>query len=157
MQSIALLLAFVELFVYLAEMTKRKPLTPEEIAAADRLKAIWDKKQVKLELTQEKAAELLGIGTQGGVSHYLNKKTPINLPILIRFSRLLKVPAFDIYPEMAKEFLGDYVDFIDETEKRIIQTTRKMSVEKRAEVQRKIDSIAEPEGNGGDAPKRAAK
>ncbi len=131
-------------------MAKRKPLTEEESAAARRLKAIWERKKDALGMTQEKAAVVFGYETQGAISHYLNAGTPLNLPSLILFSRLLKVSANEIYPELAEKYLNDYVDFLDETEKVIVQTTRKMTVEKRAEAQRKIYSIAQPaEGTNG--------
>ena len=137
--SIALLFDIGVPFKYCSCMNKRKPPTKEEIAAADRLRIIWERKKVELRLTQEAALISLGLGTQGAVSHYLNKQTPINLGMLIKFSRLLKVSASDIYPEMAEEYLSGYVDFLDETEKQVVQLTRQVSVSDRAEIMRKID------------------
>lgn len=73
---------------------------PADIAAARRLRAIWDKRRAELELTQEKAADLLG-WTQGAVSHYLNGKIPLGLPAVFKWAALLRTSPYAIRPEIA--------------------------------------------------------
>ncbi|AUM07604.1 helix-turn-helix domain-containing protein [Escherichia coli] len=80
---------------------KRKPLSEIDLQAAQRLKEIWTTKKTQLELTQERAAEILGFSTQGAVSHYLNGQTPLNLEAVIKFAGLLQVPPESIRPDMA--------------------------------------------------------
>lgn len=72
--------------------------------AAKRLKAIWERKKAELHLTQDKAADILGFGTQGAVSHYLNAKTPLNTDTVIKFASLLGVAPEEIRPDMADLF-----------------------------------------------------
>jgi len=80
----------------------RKTLTEKQILWADNLRNIWDRKKKELGLTQEKAGHLLG-WTQGGVGHYLNKKTPLNTDAKIKFAKLLQVDVTEIDPDFSFE------------------------------------------------------
>lgn len=83
-------------------------MQPADIAAARRLRSIWDKRRTELELTQEKAADLLG-WTQGAVSHYLNGKIPLGLPAVFKWAALLRTSPYAIRPEIA-EVIGPAAD-----------------------------------------------
>ncbi|HGG5995426.1 TPA: helix-turn-helix domain-containing protein [Salmonella enterica subsp. diarizonae serovar 61:r:z53] len=82
----------------------KKQLTEQDLQAAKNLKAIWVERKSALGLTQEVAAERLGFGTQGAVSHYLNAQMPLNLEAVLKFSGLLQVPPEAIRPDMADIF-----------------------------------------------------
>ncbi len=84
-------------------MTIRYPLTQREKRAQKNLRTIWDQKKRELGLTQEKAAEAMGLGTQGAVSHYLNGRLSLNLESTIAFAKILKVSPQDIDPEIPSE------------------------------------------------------
>ena len=77
-------------------------MTAEQKAACDRLSEIWKSKQKILGLTQESAAEKLGI-TQGAVGHNLKGRTAISLRGLAGYSRLLDVPPEQIDPVLAQQ------------------------------------------------------
>lgn len=79
---------------------KRKPLSDADRASAANLRRLWDAKKSKLGLTQDKAAEELGFGTQGAVSHYLNAYTPLNTDTVLKFAALLKVSPSEIDPNI---------------------------------------------------------
>src|SRR5689334_11237671 len=44
----------------MASKDRKKPLSPEQVAACRRLKKLWDARKLELGLTQDKAAESLG-------------------------------------------------------------------------------------------------
>jgi SOS-response transcriptional repressor LexA len=65
------------------EMTKRRPLTEEEIEEAQRLKRAWDDYKLRHKgATQTWLAQETNIGTQGAVGQYLLGKIPLNLEAL---------------------------------------------------------------------------
>lgn len=79
----------------------RKVFTSEQVRAYRALRNIWQKKAGPLGLTQEKAAELMGM-TQGGVSHYLNGRNPLGLEMVLKFANLLQVHPSEISAEMVE-------------------------------------------------------
>ncbi|MFZ2982005.1 MAG: helix-turn-helix transcriptional regulator [Sphingobium sp.] len=79
---------------------KRKPLSDDDLAAAQALRKLWDERKKRLKLTQEGAAERLGFTTQGAVSHYLNGYTPLNTDAVFKFAALLEVPPSSIRPDI---------------------------------------------------------
>lgn len=82
-------------------MAKRS-LTPEELRAADRLRARWDSaKTVDAALTQQGVAFEFGWNQQSAVSQYLNKVIPLNTSALLKFAKRLGCAPAEIYPEMA--------------------------------------------------------
>jgi len=75
---------------------KKKPLTDSDKANAARLKSIWMLKKNELGLTQEKAAHIMGFGSQGAVSHYLNGIIALNVSAILKFSSMLEVDPLEI-------------------------------------------------------------
>ncbi len=93
---------------------KAKP-TPADVAAAQRLKREWTARARGLGVTQDTAAEELGI-TQGAVSQYLNGKIPMNYRTLVVFCRLLGISDTDIRNDLPEQQLvggGDESDWAD--------------------------------------------
>lgn len=85
---------------YGAPMKKKElePIAKQECAA---LKAIFMEKRKALGLTQEKAAEALGMN-QGSFSHYLNGRNSLNTPFAVQVAHLLQVPVEAFSPRLAK-------------------------------------------------------
>ncbi|WP_277592949.1 LexA family protein [Pseudomonas chlororaphis] len=75
-----------------------EPIAKQECAA---LKAIFMERRKALGLTQEKAAEALGMN-QGSFSHYLNGRNSINTPFAVQVAHLLQVPVESFSPRIAK-------------------------------------------------------
>lgn len=80
---------------------KAKP-TPADVAAATRLKAVWDEKARAIGITQEKLANELGI-TQGAISQYLNGKIPMNYRTLKVFAGALGVEDTEIRNDLPEQ------------------------------------------------------
>ncbi|MDI3259491.1 MAG: helix-turn-helix transcriptional regulator [Sinobacteraceae bacterium] len=78
-------------------MPKKRALTPQEAAVCARLRRIWAAKAPGLGLTQELAAEALGM-SQGAVSHYLNGRNALGVEATLRWAKLLGVPPTEINP-----------------------------------------------------------
>lgn len=83
---------------------RKKPLTPAQAAACRRLLRIWDAKRQGFHLTQESAAEALGV-TQGAIGNMLHGRLAISLRALGKWSRLLQVKPADIDPVLAKQLV----------------------------------------------------
>lgn len=62
---------------------------------ADRLMRLWRLRARKMGLTQQQAAEDMGI-TQGAVWQYLHGRIALNIPAALRFARLLDVDPSEI-------------------------------------------------------------
>ncbi|QXH68586.1 XRE family transcriptional regulator [Pseudomonas asgharzadehiana] len=82
------------------KIQKKKPLTEKQLAECAALKEIFNAKKEALGLTQEKAAQHLGMN-QGSFSHYLNGRNAINLEFALSVSQLLGVPVTDFAPRYA--------------------------------------------------------
>jgi phage repressor protein C with HTH and peptisase S24 domain len=82
---------------------KKRELTPEEQADAERLAALWEAyKKAHPGATQVWLAQEAGIGkTQGAVWQYLSGTIPLNLKALLGLSMALEVPPSDISPTKA--------------------------------------------------------
>ena len=88
----------------MSKNTRKLPLTDEQLRESDRLKALFEGKKRELGLTQEKIAAELGDGvTQGAVSHFLNRRTALNLEAAVVFARLLKVPVSEFSERLASD------------------------------------------------------
>lgn len=87
------------------DSTRRAKPTPQDVAAAARLKAAWHARARDLGLTQEKLADELGI-TQGAVSQYLNGRIPMNYRTLMAFSQALGIADTDIRSDLPEQRLG---------------------------------------------------
>ncbi|HAT1525155.1 TPA: helix-turn-helix domain-containing protein [Morganella morganii] len=83
-------------------MTKKRELTTEQQADADRLKALYESKKKSMGITQQHIADMLDI-SQGGVGHYLNGRNPLNVQIASVFSNILQVPISEFSPSLARE------------------------------------------------------
>lgn len=83
-----------------------KPLTPSQLADAERLRklfAIWQKANRGIKpVSQEAVASELGFG-QSALSQYLRGKIPLNGPVLMKFAELLDCELDEISPEVAAE------------------------------------------------------
>lgn len=79
----------------------KRPLTESELKECAALKAIFLRVKSETKLTQESAANALGLGTQGAVSQYLNGKIALNLSIAIGFANLLGCMISDFSPRLA--------------------------------------------------------
>ncbi len=83
-------------------VTARRPLTAEQVEAAERLRGLWDKHRRATGMSQEQAALALGWSQQSAVSQYLNGKIPLNIEATAKFARLLGVTVADIFPSAGK-------------------------------------------------------
>lgn len=84
------------------------PLTPEQLADAARLKALYkewksSRRAAGESASQEIVAALLGFSSQSSVSQYVNGKIPLNVNALVKFSQLFSCAPEAISPELAKE------------------------------------------------------
>ena len=75
----------------------RSPMSVEQRQIAERLRALWDSRKDRLELTQVKAAAELGL-TQGVLAQYLNQHIAPNTDFVLGMCRLLGVDPCDIHP-----------------------------------------------------------
>ena len=87
-------------------MATRRPLTPEETADAQRLKAIYNQAKQRYRdagenLTHEVLAHSLGWSGQAAVSQYLNANIPLNFSAAVKFARFFDVPLERISPRLA--------------------------------------------------------
>lgn len=79
-------------------MSKKKPLSQQEILECQQLKAAWTKQKSKLGLTQEIAASRLGM-SQGGFGHYLHGRNAIGLKAKVDLAKLLQMDPVEIWPD----------------------------------------------------------
>jgi|GEM_PF-1925164 len=97
-------------------MAKKRAMTAEEKARAQKLKAIWDRRKREWadrgdKLTQTIAADRFGWSEQSAVSQYLLGKVSLNLNAALKFARLLDFPVEELnsewgYPAPATENHG---------------------------------------------------
>jgi phage repressor protein C with HTH and peptisase S24 domain len=84
--------------------SRKLPLTEEQIRESDLLKAIYARKKPELGFTQDKIAADLGEGvSQGAVSHFMNRRTALNIKAASVFAKHLKVPIEEFSPRLASE------------------------------------------------------
>lgn len=76
---------------------KKKELSPEDKAICANLRRIWDAKKKELGLSQQVAADRLGI-TQGAVSHQLQGRNALHTDAIIIWADMLKCRETDIDP-----------------------------------------------------------
>lgn len=89
------------------DTNKRRQLSLEEIADAQRLKEIYNQRKLDLSkegrrLTQDDLAHRCGWSGQSAVSQYINARVALNLEAVIKFARELDVRVSDISPRLAK-------------------------------------------------------
>lgn len=85
--------------------TRSAKPTPEDVAAAMRLKEFWKQRASGRGLTQTKMAEELGI-TQGAVSQYLNGRIPMNYRTLKAFCVALAIEDKDIRSDLPEQLFN---------------------------------------------------
>ena len=79
---------------------KKKPLTGKEKAVCRALKNAWDERAKELGLTQDVAAERLGV-SQGAISHLFAERNAVHTDAVIQFAAMLRIPIQAINPELA--------------------------------------------------------
>lgn len=89
------------------DMTKRRPLTAEEIAECARLKAVYEARKADLKaqgtrITQADVAEACGWSGQSAFSQFATGKVPLNLDALMRLSKALKFSPEQVSPRLAQ-------------------------------------------------------
>lgn len=67
---------------------KKKPLTPEQLDDAKRLKELFNAKKKALGISQESVAHELGVG-QSAVNQFLNGINPLNVTNAAAFAKCL--------------------------------------------------------------------
>lgn len=81
-----------------------QPLSPEQKEDAARLLSAWEAFKVATPgASQEKFAAECGWKTQGSFNQYLHGKIPLNLPALLKMSRVLRVDPASISPSLAAQ------------------------------------------------------
>ncbi len=81
-----------------------QPLSQAQKEDAARLLAAWEAfKKATPGASQEKFAAECGWKTQGSFNQYLHGKIPLNLPALLKMSRVLQVDAASISPTLAAQ------------------------------------------------------
>lgn len=84
-----------------------KPLTPEQLEDAARLKRIFEARKAEdKSITQESIAAACGWKTQSAAYQYLAGLVPLNLDALIKFSLALDVPITEISPILASKIIA---------------------------------------------------
>lgn len=92
--------------------SKKKPLTPEQIADAARLKDIWERWQDTTQyetgkrVSQEAFGRANNIGGQAAVWQYINGATALNLPAALGFANGLGCKVEDFSPTLAERLPG---------------------------------------------------
>ncbi|MEY0337818.1 LexA family protein [Providencia stuartii] len=81
---------------------KKKPITEEQKADANRLKSIFEAKKKELGLSQESLGNAIGMG-QSAVAQLLNGVNAINVENAAKLAEALEVPVDDFSPSLAKE------------------------------------------------------
>lgn len=81
---------------------KKKPLSPEQIEDASRLKLIYERKKKDLGLSQEVLAERLGV-SQSAVAQILSGKNALNLKRAVELATILGVEVQQFSPSLARE------------------------------------------------------
>lgn len=83
-------------------MTKKKPLSPDQLSECARLKALFLAKKNRLHLSQNKIAEAAGMSTPA-IAMYLNGTNALNARIAAVFSEQLQEPVSAFSTRLAEE------------------------------------------------------
>lgn len=137
-------------------MVAKRELTESERECAMRLRQIWERKRLALDLTQEKVAYACGWSTQGAFGHYLQGKNPLNIDAVFRLARVLEVDPREIMPglhEILIEFFPELGSVnsppISEEVMRIALALQALPSKDRASLQKIVDALAQQvKGNG---------
>jgi transcriptional regulator with XRE-family HTH domain len=85
------------MFAFDMSAEKTKPLTAQERAECLKVKALYEANKRRLDMTQEKLGQLMGI-SQGAVSHYFNARARMSDLTLVRFAGHLDFDAETVRP-----------------------------------------------------------
>ena len=117
----------------MSKNTRKLPLTEEQLRESDKLKALFESKKKELGLTQEKIAAELGEGvTQGAVSHFMNRRTALNLEAAVVFARLLRVPVSAFSERLASDLSRLIEDNTGTHESSVMQSLEIQSIEEQS-------------------------
>lgn len=83
-----------------------RTITPDDLAAAKRLRALWDAKPRKERPTQEGMAVRLGGSSQSLASQYLNGKIALNYKAVLAFADALGCPPEAIRDDLKEQVLA---------------------------------------------------
>lgn len=102
-----MLFVFEKRYLYRASMSERRPLTPEELADAGRLKAIYESLKSESRangsrLTQDEIASKLGI-SQSAFSQYCRGAMPLNVEVLTALHEKIGIDPYRISPRLATD------------------------------------------------------
>ncbi|WP_257744580.1 hypothetical protein [Burkholderia glumae] len=90
---------------------EKRPLTPDEIADAERLAAAWrDYKRTHSGASQEWLGTVTGIGGQGAISQYMRGIIPLNVKALLAICAQINVPPASISPTLARHISSTQSD-----------------------------------------------
>lgn len=82
---------------------RKKPPTPEQLAEAASLRAVFEARlKYSGTTSQEKFAEKYGLGSQGNLSHYLAGRQPLHLEAAIKIAEGLQCDIVDFNPRLAE-------------------------------------------------------
>lgn len=89
-------------------MKTRRPLTDEELAESQRLKAIYEQKKsasraAGKSLTQADVADACGWSGQSAFSQYATGKVPLNVEALLKLSKVLGFDPVDVSPRLMRD------------------------------------------------------
>lgn len=79
-------------------MADKRPLTQDELATAERLRAVWERRKDELKTNQKRFAESLGM-TQSAFSQYLTAKIPLGIGAALEIAGGLGVELAEINPK----------------------------------------------------------
>jgi len=79
-----------------------RTITQYDRETAARFRSIWLRKKQQLDLTQVKAAKILGV-SQATFSQYLNCIIALNTDMVLKLAELLRVDAGDIDPKLKQQ------------------------------------------------------
>lgn len=80
----------------------RRPLTPEELEDAKRLRKLWNERRDDLHLNQTMAAKAFGFHSQAAISQYINARVPLNMTAAAKFAKLLRTGVDQISPRFGR-------------------------------------------------------
>lgn len=112
------------LFVMEKKPVKRTPLTPEQIADAERLKVLFNQRAT---CTQAEFAHRYDLKSQGNLWQYLNGKIALNVNSAAKFAQGLGIKVSDFSPRLAGE-----IERVAESE---LSTSDEFELVPRADVQ----------------------
>lgn len=91
-----------------APQAHKRKITDADLAAAQRLREIWEERARKLGVTQDTVADLLD-GTQGLVSQYMTGRIALNYRAVLAFSKVLQIDPGTIRTDLSEQQLDQRI------------------------------------------------